>query len=131
MREQGNSGGGSMTRVCVCVCGVALAAALTASGGAAAATMQQAMAQCKEKFTPPIRDCVRQKMAGQRNASPEQYIPGCKAQFMGQIRACVVGLMGAAGLANNKGFTDEKGELLFAYAHPLFWAPYTVIGDGC
>jgi CHAT domain-containing protein len=34
------------------------------------------------------------------------------------------------GLLEGKGFTDEKGETLFAYAHPLFWAPYTIIGDG-
>jgi CHAT domain-containing protein len=28
------------------------------------------------------------------------------------------------------GFTDDKGKTLFTYAHPLFWAPYTIIGDG-
>jgi CHAT domain-containing protein len=28
------------------------------------------------------------------------------------------------------GFTDAKGATLFTYAHPLFWAPYAVIGDG-
>ena len=33
-------------------------------------------------------------------------------------------------LIDGKGFTDEKGETLFAYAHPLFWAPYSIIGDG-
>jgi CHAT domain-containing protein len=33
-------------------------------------------------------------------------------------------------LMNGKGFTDETGETVFAYAHPLFWAPYTIIGDG-
>ena len=27
-------------------------------------------------------------------------------------------------------FADERGNALFAYAHPLFWAPYTIIGDG-
>jgi CHAT domain-containing protein len=25
---------------------------------------------------------------------------------------------------------DGSGATLFSYAHPLFWAPYTVIGDG-
>jgi CHAT domain-containing protein len=25
---------------------------------------------------------------------------------------------------------DERGKTLFTYAHPLFWAPYTIIGDG-
>jgi hypothetical protein len=25
---------------------------------------------------------------------------------------------------------DDTGKTLFTYAHPLFWAPYSVIGDG-
>jgi len=33
-------------------------------------------------------------------------------------------------LMDGNGFTNEKGETLFTYAHPLFWAPYTIIGDG-
>lgn len=33
-------------------------------------------------------------------------------------------------LIDGKGFTDDKGDTVFAYAHPLFWAPYTIIGDG-
>jgi CHAT domain-containing protein len=33
-------------------------------------------------------------------------------------------------LLDGKGFTDDKGETLFSYSHPLFWAPYTIIGDG-
>jgi len=33
-------------------------------------------------------------------------------------------------LIDGKGFTDDSGKTLFAYAHPLFWAPYTIIGDG-
>jgi CHAT domain-containing protein len=33
-------------------------------------------------------------------------------------------------LIEDKGFADDKGEVLFTYAHPLFWAPYTIIGDG-
>ena len=33
-------------------------------------------------------------------------------------------------LLDGKGFTDDKGKTMFAYAHPLFWAPYTIIGDG-
>jgi CHAT domain-containing protein len=28
------------------------------------------------------------------------------------------------------GFTDAAGKTMFAYAHPLFWAPYSIIGDG-
>jgi CHAT domain-containing protein len=33
-------------------------------------------------------------------------------------------------LMDGKGFTDDKRETVFSYAHPLFWAPYTIIGDG-
>jgi CHAT domain-containing protein len=33
-------------------------------------------------------------------------------------------------LLDGNGFTDPGGKMLFAYAHPLFWAPYTIIGDG-
>jgi len=33
-------------------------------------------------------------------------------------------------LLDERGFTDDGGKTLFAYAHPLFWAPYTIIGDG-
>jgi len=33
-------------------------------------------------------------------------------------------------LLDGKGFTDEKGATIFSYAHPLFWAPYTIVGDG-
>jgi CHAT domain-containing protein len=34
------------------------------------------------------------------------------------------------GLLDGPGFVDETGKTLFTYAHPLFWAPYSVIGDG-
>ena len=33
-------------------------------------------------------------------------------------------------LADGKGYVDASGKTEFAYAHPLFWAPYTIIGDG-
>jgi CHAT domain-containing protein len=33
-------------------------------------------------------------------------------------------------LLDDRGFTDDSGKVMFAYAHPLFWAPYTIIGDG-
>lgn len=32
-------------------------------------------------------------------------------------------------LMDGKGFTDDGGKILFTYAHPLFWAPYSIIGD--
>ena len=34
------------------------------------------------------------------------------------------------GLVDGPGYLDEQGRTLFTYAHPLFWAPYTIIGDG-
>jgi CHAT domain-containing protein len=33
-------------------------------------------------------------------------------------------------LLDGPGAADEAGHTLYTYAHPLFWAPYTVIGDG-
>jgi CHAT domain-containing protein len=33
-------------------------------------------------------------------------------------------------LIDHKGFMDGDGRLLFSYAHPLFWAPFSVLGDG-
>jgi CHAT domain-containing protein/tetratricopeptide (TPR) repeat protein len=33
-------------------------------------------------------------------------------------------------LLDGQSFADEKGNVLFTYGHPLFWAPYTIIGDG-
>jgi CHAT domain-containing protein len=34
------------------------------------------------------------------------------------------------GLIDGKGFVDDSGKTVFTYAHPLFWAPYSIIGDG-
>jgi len=33
-------------------------------------------------------------------------------------------------LVDGPGYLDNEGKTEFAYAHPLFWAPYTIIGDG-
>jgi CHAT domain-containing protein len=33
-------------------------------------------------------------------------------------------------LLDGSGFSDDKGKSLFSYGHPLFWAPYTIVGDG-
>ena len=33
-------------------------------------------------------------------------------------------------MIDDGGYKDRAGNMLFAYAHPLFWAPYTLIGDG-
>ncbi|MSP75373.1 MAG: CHAT domain-containing protein [Rhodospirillaceae bacterium] len=40
------------------------------------------------------------------------------------LREAMIGVM------DGPGFTDDKGKPVFTYAHPLFWAPYTIIGDG-
>jgi CHAT domain-containing protein len=33
-------------------------------------------------------------------------------------------------LVDGRGYLNAEGKAEFAYAHPLFWAPYTIIGDG-
>ncbi len=33
-------------------------------------------------------------------------------------------------LMDSPGYRAPDGEVLFTYAHPLFWAPYSIIGDG-
>jgi CHAT domain-containing protein len=33
-------------------------------------------------------------------------------------------------LLDGEGYTDNGGNTIFSYGHPLFWAPYTLIGDG-
>ena len=33
-------------------------------------------------------------------------------------------------MVDGPGYTDASGKTEFGYAHPLFWAPYTIIGDG-
>lgn len=33
-------------------------------------------------------------------------------------------------LADGPGYLNAEGKTEFAYAHPLFWAPYSIIGDG-
>jgi CHAT domain-containing protein len=40
------------------------------------------------------------------------------------LRQAMMALMDGPGYLNTEGKTE------FAYAHPLFWAPYTIIGDG-
>lgn len=36
----------------------------------------------------------------------------------------------AMALVDGPGYLNGEGKTEFAYAHPLFWAPYTIIGDG-
>ena len=33
------------------------------------------------------------------------------------------------GLIDGPGFVDD-GKTVFSYAHPIFWAPFSVVGDG-
>ena len=33
-------------------------------------------------------------------------------------------------LVRSGGFRDQAGKLVFSYAHPIFWAPFTLVGDG-
>jgi CHAT domain-containing protein len=33
-------------------------------------------------------------------------------------------------MLDGPGFVDDTGKTLFTYAHPLFWAPYSIMGDG-
>jgi hypothetical protein len=33
-------------------------------------------------------------------------------------------------LLDGPGYVDAQGGAAFSYAHPLFWAPYSIIGDG-
>ena len=40
------------------------------------------------------------------------------------LRQAMVALM------DGPGYLNDEGKSEFAYAHPLFWAPYTIIGDG-
>ncbi|MGA2127551.1 MAG: dienelactone hydrolase family protein [Xanthobacteraceae bacterium] len=75
---------------------VAIVAATFACFGAAGATsLEQAKAQCREKLTPVVRECVHRK-AAESGGSPSTYIPGCRAAVMPRARACVAELMGAA-----------------------------------
>ena len=34
------------------------------------------------------------------------------------------------GLMDGPSYVDSAGQSVFSYAHPIFWAPFTLIGDG-
>ncbi len=34
------------------------------------------------------------------------------------------------GLMDGPGYLDSAGQSVFSYAHPIFWAPFTLVGDG-
>ena len=33
-------------------------------------------------------------------------------------------------LIDNEGARDASGQIVFSYAHPMFWAPFSLVGDG-
>ena len=33
-------------------------------------------------------------------------------------------------MIDEPGYVDADGRTVFSYAHPIFWAPFTLIGDG-
>ena len=33
-------------------------------------------------------------------------------------------------LIDRLGYVDRQGRTVFSYAHPLFWAPFSRVGDG-
>ncbi len=33
-------------------------------------------------------------------------------------------------LMDGRGFVDQTGRTVFSYAHPIFWAPFSLVGDG-
>ena len=33
------------------------------------------------------------------------------------------------GLIDGPGYLDTEGRAVFSYAHPIFWAPFIMIGD--
>lgn len=57
----------------------------------------------------------------------DEIVESC-GQSVGRpiVQACMGGQRGDSG----KDFTNDKGQPVFSYAHPLFWAPYSIIGDG-
>ena len=55
---------------------------------------------------------------------PEQHSRVEFQEFREALRQAMMALVDGPGYLNADGKTE------FAYAHPLFWAPYTIIGDG-
>ena len=76
-----------MARICFFFASVFLVA-LSSVGDASALTQDQAKEQCRSKFGPVVRECVRKKVM-QSGGFPAQYIPGCRNAIMRQARECV------------------------------------------
>jgi Dienelactone hydrolase family len=67
--------------------------------GASAVTLDQAKAQCHDKFVPVVRDCVRRKV-GQTGGNPAGFISECRASIMPAARDCVAKALTVAGPAD-------------------------------
>ena len=46
------------------------------------------------------------------------------SRFRQRMRAAMLDLI------DGPGYADAQGRVLFSYAHPIFWAPFTLVGDG-
>jgi hypothetical protein len=46
------------------------------------------------------------------------------------MAALSVSANGMMALLDGPGAVDGSGRTVYSYAHPMFWAPYSVIGDG-
>ena len=57
-------------------------------GDAGAVTLDQAKAQCHDKFVPVVRECVRRKV-GQSGGVASQFIQECRDAIMEEARDCV------------------------------------------
>jgi carboxymethylenebutenolidase len=66
---------------------------------ARAVTLDQAKAQCHDKFVPVVRECVRRKVS-QIGGSPATYIPICRDSIMPAARDCVAKALTSGGPAD-------------------------------
>jgi CHAT domain-containing protein len=54
-----------------------------------------------------------------RRQSADPHLPRAEA-----LRQAMMAML------DGPGFMDSAGKTVFTYAHPLFWAPYSIMGDG-
>jgi dienelactone hydrolase len=84
-----------------CLFSISTLLAWLSVGDAGAVTLDQAKAQCHDKFVPVVRDCVRRKIS-QSGGSPELYIPGCRESIMPEARDCVAKALTAGGASDRE-----------------------------
>ena len=56
--------------------------------------------------------------------------PSSLVRSVSPWRALSVSANGMMALLDGPGAVDGSGRTVYSYAHPMFWAPYSVIGDG-